>query len=163
MSSVAYPPTVAPGSTMRRIEIQKQPRSYGGQRHGNSITASANNPVELPDISSDPPDSLFNGEDFRYTAPRTTAEAAFIHAILDYTRQHYKSLMLREPPESSRLANYMNITRGSQPASGGNTNNTRGIDSADRDNCPTWAQIARVNECNGEAQQEKQGTHNKSR
>ena len=107
--SVVRAPTVALGSTMRRIGIQKQPRSYGGQRHGNSVTANANNPVELPDISSDPPNSLFNGEDFRYTAPRTTAEAAFIHAILDYTRQHYKSLMLQEPPESSRFASYAEL------------------------------------------------------
>ena len=57
-------------------------------------------------IYADTEDGLFSAGDFRHIQPKTAAEIAFVQSVLEYTRAHYRMVMLREPPESSFLTSY---------------------------------------------------------
>ncbi len=98
-SEMAYSPNPALEFSMQQIENPKQPQSYGGQEQPHRILADTS-------ISDDTQDDFFFGGDFRHIPPKTTAEIAFVQSTLNYTRAHYKSLMLQEPPESSHLLSY---------------------------------------------------------
>ncbi len=98
-SEMAYSPNFALESSMQQIESPKQSQSYVGQEQPHSVLADTS-------IGVDTQEDFFFGVDFHHIPPRTTAEIAFVQSTLNYTRAHYKSLMLQEPPESSHLLSY---------------------------------------------------------
>ena len=106
LSNTAYSHNVAPESAMRGTVRQNQPQSHAGPADPSSIMANINDSHGRPSISVDTQDSLFPSGDFHFIRPKTAAEVAFVQSMLDYTRAHFKSLMLQEPPGTSHLRSY---------------------------------------------------------